>query len=369
MPAVTFVGSHAQLGGSEIYLQNLLSHLPDETIREVILLQDGPFKEVASGLGIPVRIIPTGRGLASALRPAVALRSRLRHTSPDVVHANGVKAAAVAGLAAIGTRIPVVWVKHDFTYDGTRARAIGRLCSKIVGVTGAVVETFGRSEKSTVVPTALPEHPSSDRVRARATLSGLCSAAEQTAFVGMVGRLHPIKGHLDLVEAAAKIAAGGRDVRVVMIGGAEWSIPEFGDRVRDRIAELDVGDRIFLLGHRDDARSLMSGFDIAVIPTTPREGGERGEGFSLVALELMALGVPIVAYDAGGLPEVVGECARLVPTGDTAALAGAIEALVDDETERARLGDCGRRRAADRFSVDEMVTRMLAVYREVGESS
>jgi glycosyltransferase involved in cell wall biosynthesis len=88
------------------------------------------------------------------------------------------------------------------------------------------------------------------------------------------------------------------------------------------------------------------------------------EGFPYVGLEAMAVGTPVVGYAHGGLPEMVGECGRLVPPGDRDALREAILELLRDPGLRERLADCARARVRTEFSLDRMVGAMKERYRE-----
>jgi glycosyltransferase involved in cell wall biosynthesis len=78
----------------------------------------------------------------------------------------------------------------------------------------------------------------------------------------------------------------------------------------------------------------------------------------------MTSGTPVVGYDAGALPEVVGACGRLVPPGDRAALARALADVLGDDELRGRLRDCGLARARETFSLARWVDGMRAAYRE-----
>jgi glycosyltransferase involved in cell wall biosynthesis len=117
------------------------------------------------------------------------------------------------------------------------------------------------------------------------------------------------------------------------------------------------------VGFLDDPRDVIGATDVVAFPT------ERslGEGFGLSALEAMAAAIPVVASDAGGLPELVldGETGLVVPGGGADGLAEALVRLAGDRSERARLGEAGLVRARERFSAEWMVTRTLAVYGEV----
>ncbi|HEY8927454.1 MAG TPA: N-acetyl-alpha-D-glucosaminyl L-malate synthase BshA [Polyangia bacterium] len=125
-------------------------------------------------------------------------------------------------------------------------------------------------------------------------------------------------------------------------------------------AELGVRDRVQLLGERVDLPSLLRASDLFLLPS-------ETESFGLAALEAMACGLPVVASDVGGLPEVVvhGETGFLAPVGDVAAMARHVARLLGDECERARFGAAARARVEAHFRPDPIVTRYETLYRTV----
>ena len=156
---VAFVSPFVIQGGAERYLSLLLDGLDREWITRITFLDDGPLVDELRQLGYPVEVLPTGAGPVSIARSALRLRRELRELRPDVVHGDGIKGALVSTLALVGTRIPVVWLKCDFSRDGWLARAVARRCVSIAAVSRAVTETFpaGALEKTTVVPLGLPD--------------------------------------------------------------------------------------------------------------------------------------------------------------------------------------------------------------------
>lgn len=167
----------------------------------------------------------------------------------------------------------------------------------------------------------------------------------------------PLKGLVFLIEAVAKLRTE-RDVRLVVIGR-----PKNGGRAKKAIARFGLEDAVRFESSVDWLRlvELYAESEVAVVPSLY-------EGFSLPAAEAMACGVPLVATNAGALPEVTGrdgESGLVVPPGDTEALAAATRRLLDDADLRARLGRAGRDRALERFSWTEAARATVAVYRDV----
>ena len=368
--AVTFVSSHAQRGGSERYLMTLLDGLGPEWIGDVIALQGGPFvDDAAVALERAVRVIPTGAGATAIARSAWRLRRDvLARGGSLVVHANGVKAALVCGLAAVGRRAPIVWVKHDFSFDGAVGRFIARRCALVVGVSAAVLESLPDSVEAEVVHSGLPA-PEFDESAARRRIRKALDLVEDERLVLLVGRAHPAKGQRELVEAAPAILEGVPAARFVLLGGVDETTPDYAERVRARISELGLRAAVTWVDFRSDVAEWIAAADVVVVPSVPDDRGMGREGFSLVALEAMAVGTPVAAYADGGVPEVLGDCGALAPAGDRAALAAAIIGLLQDDEARAALGRCGRARAGAHFGVDAMVEAMKNVYLRAARSA
>ena len=358
---VTFVISHALSGGSERYLELLLDHLESGWVHGIVSLQDGPFVARLRASGFEVEVVETGPRL-SMLPSALRLRRLLNREPPAVVHANGVKAALVAALAR--PRAPVVWVKHDFSWDGPLATLVARRCARVVGVSAAATATFhGRlRERVRVVHNGIPAIER-DRAMGRDAVEALIGAGGPVVI--LVGRLHPAKGQIELVEAAPQVLERRPDTRFLLLGGEDPYQLEYARRVRERIAELGLTQTVLSRPHHPDAPGVMAGCAVAVMPSVPDERGMGREGFGLVGLEAMTVGTPVIGYDGGALPEVLGDCALLVPEGDRARLAEGIAGLLGDPERRDRIADCGRRLARERFTIDSTVAGMRDCYVEV----
>lgn len=366
---VTFVSSGAKLGGEERYLELLLDGLGDEWIEEIVFLEHGPFEERLRARGHETRVEPTSRRATGIARSALRLRRALRSRPPSIVHANGVKGALVSALATIGGP-PFVWAKHDFSWDGPLARFVGARAQTVVAVSSLVGETFGprTRRKLRVVHNGMPAIPV-ERSSARRRLAEALAGPEPSVVVALAARLDPVKGHRELLAVAPALAEAVPGLRIAFMGGASPPLLGYETALREEIHALGLESVVSLLGHREDARELLAGAEIAVIPTVVDDRGRGREGFSYVALESMAVGTPVVAYGHGGLPEIVGDCARLVPPGDRTALRDALLELLGDESARGRMAECGRERVASRFSVERMVEEMKDVYRTAAKAA
>jgi glycosyltransferase involved in cell wall biosynthesis len=361
--AVTFVSSHARLGGEENYLLKLIEELGPGWTRNVICLEDAPFVERLRLEGIQTEVIPTGPRLGIA-PSAVKLRRALRRANPDVVHANGVKAAVVCAAALVGSRTPWIWLKHDFSWDGRLANLVAARATQVVGVSEAVTETFRGDirKKVHVVHNGLPElHV--DRERGRARLLSLLGD-DATEVVSLIARVDPTKGHRELIDILPDLLDARPGLHAAFIGAEHFPHLEFAEELRAEISERGLAQAATFVGFQDDAVELIAGSDIVAIPSTIGERGLGREGFPYAGLEAMAVGTPVVAYAHGGLPEMLGDCGRLVPPGDRGALRDGILDLLDVPGGYEQAAACGRARVQERFTLDGMVEAMRERYRE-----
>ncbi|MBI5231035.1 MAG: glycosyltransferase family 4 protein, partial [Coriobacteriales bacterium] len=159
-------------------------------------------------------------------------------------------------------------------------------------------------------------------------------------LVVCVARLEPVKGVEYLVRAMPTTSAG----TLVVVGDGSQAA-----RLREVAVALGVSDRVRFVGYDPSATRWLAAADVVAVPSL-------AEAFGLVPLEAMALGKPVVATNVGGLPEVVKNevTGLLVPPGDPAALADAIQTVITDADRAGRLGEAGRRRAATGFSAEAM---------------
>lgn len=353
------VSSHGQMGGSELYLARLLTALGDRVDPHVVVLQDGPFAAHLRDLGITTTVIPTGRraGIATG---AARLRTVLARERVDLVHANGVKAAAVASVALVGRPEPIVWVKHDHSWDGAPARLLSRRAARVVAVSRSVAAALDGVAGVTIVRTGV-EVGRVDKALLRAEIG----ANAQDPVLIAVGRLDPAKGFDVAVDVLAAVRRTHPRARLAIVGGPDASHSGVADELVRRAAGAGVGDAVHLLGPRPDAVSLVAGADVLLVTSRAidRRGAGR-EGFGLVAAEAVVVGTPVVGFADGATPEVVGAAGLLAPPGDTAGLANRVCRILDDGELRARLAAAARERAP-LFDVTRWADEIAAVYAEV----
>lgn len=185
---------------------------------------------------------------------------------------------------------------------------------------------------------------------------------EGAPSIAYVANLFPYKGHMDLVRATRKVADEFPAARIILVGRDAGAM----EAVRGEIGRLSLAGHVFLAGLRQDAAEIIAASTFAVHPS-------HEEGFSNVILEAMAAAKAVVATRVGGNPEAVtdGETGILVPPGDPESLAEAMLSLLRDPARASAMGEAGRRRAMERFSLERMTREIASLYEDVfagGES-
>jgi glycosyltransferase involved in cell wall biosynthesis len=170
--------------------------------------------------------------------------------------------------------------------------------------------------------------------------------------LGSVARMDPVKNFPAMLRAFARFHGQMPHSTLVLVGGG----PEF-ERLKALTRELGVAGAVLFTGSRNDARSLLPAFDVYVNSSVT-------EGLSVTILEAMAAGLPVIATNVGGTPEVVEDnrTGLLVPPKQEEALAAAFTRLEEDTALAYTLGRTGRRLMLQRFTVDRMVADYVRAY-------
>ncbi len=261
----------------------------------------------------------------------------------DVVHLHSSKAAALGrvAVATLGRRRPaVVFTPHYWSWlvGGRMAglyrwieRRLARRCDAIV----AVSEREASEGRRVLGPLGHLTLIHNGVDRARFSPEGARAERDLEApLVVLVGRLSEQKGQDLAIQALARLSNRTARLRLV---GAESAHGERA-RLQTLAASLGVADRIEWRGQVDDAAPELRAADVVIAPS-------RWEGMSLVYLEALACGTALVVADVFG-SEIVDGAGTIVPREDPSALAGAIDALLDDDAARRRLGEAARERSA-----------------------
>lgn len=177
-----------------------------------------------------------------------------------------------------------------------------------------------------------------------------------------VARLEPVKGHTFLLQACRLLSERGVDFHCRLIGDGPLRIA-----LEKEITRLGLDDKISLMGacSQDQVVETLSYSDIAVLTSVPTPRGEC-EGIPNVLKEAMAAGLPVIASEVGGIPELVedGRSGILVPPGDVEALSNALARLAGDAQLRQAIGHAGRRRIVAGFDLRSSTRQRASLFLE-----
>lgn len=365
-----FVIHYAQYGGPHNQALRLAEPLRERGWETVVLLpdEDGTGAERLRAAGVETLTVPLGRIRATRspgphLRLARNFRSDVSRIE-SVLESEGADLALIGGLhnsqAAFAARRAgraVVWQILDtnspIAFRRLAMSAVTRFADVIMSTGHEVARVhpgalaFGDRLVPYLPPVDVGEFaPDPERSAAARSELGL---GPGDLVVGTVNNLTPMKGHLTFIRAAAQLRQRRANVRFVLLGATHR--PDYTQKLLDEAESLglQVGRELLVVDPGSRVPQLAPALDLFWLTSEP-----RSEGIPTTVGEAMALGIPVVAANVGGVREIVqdGETGSLVPPRDPEAIVAASEPLLDDPELRRRFGEAARARAVAEFDLD-----------------
>jgi len=370
------------IGGGPRHVCDLVAGLDRERYDVAVAgAAEGYLAERLAELGVPLHPIRlANRPDAGAYRRCLEI---LAATRAQLLHTHGGTAGFTGRLAARRARLRTVHTYHGLHYLHFRGwrralyettdRLFAPRTDRIICVAESdlrLAERHGlvRPGRAAVVRNGIDAEPffaierragaggtgrEDERERGAATgADGDATGLGMGPVIGTIGRLHRQKGHRDLIAAAAIVVREEPACRFVIVGEGKERVA-----LELEIAAAGLAHHVTLAGRTHDAVAALASFDLFVLPSL-------WEGLPLTLLEAMAAGLPVVASDVDGIPEALGDppVGRLVPPRDPERLATALLELLRDRDAAARLGEAGRRRVREQFTLARMVRETQQVY-------
>jgi len=359
------------LGGSEGFLRRLVSRLPPDRFQfDVLQLahEIPPEKAMARSLGPSVRLHHSpvraiyGRDGIAAWR---YVRRLIRDGNYDVVQSQHEKSDLIAALLPQTSR-PYLRIsnRRDMGFHKSRKlrwlmRHLNRRFDRIIAPSAAILEALVREDgvdpdRCLCIRNGVDTErfaPADDQ--RRSALRTQLGFTADHLVIGCAARFWAVKRHTDLIQAFADVHAREPRARLALIGDG----PERPE-IERLIAKLGLGDCVSILGARTDVDHILPALDVFALVSS-------SEGLSNAILEAQACGLPVVATNVGGNPELVDQDnGVLVPAHDPQAVAEAILALLGDSALRARMGTKARARVQQEHSLAAMLRVYEAMYVE-----
>ncbi len=380
MTNVLFVDHTANLGGGELCLLDL-ARLHRSNCR-VILLADGPLHKRLVEHGITTKILKSSPALhqvrkkvkvSSILKALTGIFADARTLAAeakdcDLIWANTHKAFVVSALSTIFLPKPVVYHLHDlldpshFSFwnrKGVVLLANYFACSVVANSQATARSFIASGGKKTLLQTLYNGFEFQESRKPDRLLENFQEdfGEGQHFIVGLFSRLTSWKGQHILLQALASLPPR---FCALVVGDALFAEDEeYVRRLHQQVKSLGLQERVRFLGFRENAWELMASCDVLVHCSV------LAEPFGRVVVEGMATGKPVVAVDAGGVPEIIEDSRTglLIPPGDAEALAEALQRLEANPTWAKVLGEAGRKGVTDRFSLEATSVRMNQILR------
>jgi glycosyltransferase involved in cell wall biosynthesis len=358
-------------GGAERLLADYLPRLARLGVEPtVVTMQDREGNPIAAEIeaaGVPVANL----GIRRLREPGALARVAevIERTAPDLVHTQLEFSNILGTLAAHRLGVPAVATIHTidrprgWSRDAARYRLMAWILrsrgSRVISVSRSARDHFiGRSKArrdrvvtlhSGIELSRFSPGVATNRSAARAEL-GIAADASVAMTVAV---LRPEKGIADMVDALPAVVPFHPSTHYVVVGNGSQR-PNL-ERI---VAGLGLEDRVLFTGARSDIPRLLAAADVFVLPS-------HTEALPTVLIEAMAAGLPVVATEVGGIPEMVdrGSSALLVPPHSPAMLADAVCRLFSSPIQSAAMGRAGRRIASERFDLDRQAARLVDEYR------
>jgi glycosyltransferase involved in cell wall biosynthesis len=367
-------------GGGERVLHDLLRGM-NERFRVLLAVPQEEaldlqlFRGVVAELFPLASLVPGGRdsgrrilGTAWSLLRLNLQMLRLLMTNPvDLLYVNSIYALHFSALPAALLGKPLIYHEHNLASQRRRSlwhlafRPLLKLTGRAVAIAGAVrdelVEAGMERERITVVHNWVAEWGGA------ASGGGAPGFDSQGHYcLGQIANLLRWKGHDTVLRALPLMLAAVPHLRFFVFG--RLSDENYLADLRKLCSQLGVEEQVTFLGFRDDIRVVLPTLDCLVLAS------DR-EPFGLVLVEAMLAGVPVVASDAGGVPEIVrdGVDGLLFPPGDYQALAERVIALARDQELTLRLTAAAKQRAAESFSMAGQIGKIVAVVEQVAQQA
>lgn len=352
------------LAGAPRHLLSLLENFDYKKFSLFVIAPPGPLAGEIRGLKKNIDLETVSMNSKLDLGAIRKIKSQIKKIKPDIIHVHGTRAGSLGRLAAIGFKVPVIYTEHLWTKNyklpsrlAHRIQLIGlwfldMFTTLNIAVSQAVKDfmvdnQISRDEKVIVIFNAIS--PSKKQAK---IFEG------KEVVIGSVGTLNLQKGMQYLIAAMPQVLKEFPKVRLEIVGEGP-----FRKNLEKQIKKMKLGGAIHLTGFIKDIEEKLADFDLYVQPSL-------SESFGLAIIQAMSLGLPVIATNAGGIPEIVttGKTGILVEPAKPKALADAILKLLRDPKKAKELAKLAAQDVKIKFNLEDMVKETEKVYETLAQS-
>jgi glycosyltransferase involved in cell wall biosynthesis len=346
------------VGGGEHSFFDVISRIGHSFSPLVIVPEKGILTEMFFKKNIPTKMIPLSKLrpwlVPSILKSVRCMKKTVKTENASLIYANGSKPAFYGGIAGRACKIPLIWhcriAERDYKLDSV----LSRLSDIIIVNSHATAKRFSEKiqHKIRVI------HNGIDTQWLKAGICREQVKVPDSRILLVVARVSKWKRHDLALSAFEEIAGGYPDLHLVIIGAKDSFENEWWNYLQKRTVDSPYAARIHWVGYVEDVRPWYRAASILLLPS-------ENEPFGRVLIEAMAYGVPIVATNGGGVPEIVrnGKDGILVPTGQSHKMASSIRRILDDGVTKSKMSRSGQERAKE-FSLESHIKSIVCAFEE-----
>ena len=373
---IIYVITKSNWGGAQRYVYDLATSLPKDLFDVLVVLGGkGALKENLEKAGvrtISLSSMERDISLKKEFLSLVALWRIFKEEKADIVHLNSSKAGGLGALVARVAGVKkIIFTAHGWAFNEERpplqkkiiyllAIATVALSHKTIAVSRKVKEQIRNkylvTKKIVLIHNGLGKIDFIERETAKNYLASLIPTEyrekiKKTSWIGTIGELHKIKGQKYALEAIRRLGKESDTSFLIMGEGEERK------NLEKEIAEKGLNDKVFLLGNVQQASKYLKAFDVFILPSL-------SEGLAYVVLEAGSAGLPVIASDVGGLPEIImnNVSGTLVPPKDPGSIARDIKIYLEDATISKKHSEILQENVLTKFSIEKMIEETIAVY-------
>jgi len=365
-------------GGASIGTLHLVQKLPSRGFESTIICgrqssNEGDLLLNAANGGFETIIVPElvrEVDLVMDIRAFCALIREFKRKKFDIVHTHGSKAGAIGRLAAGVCGVPIIlYTVHGWGLKAggllvrvlfrTVERALARMTTALLFQTAsdkdeAFQYKIGKKSQYYLIGNGIDLRPFIDYDVKAANRIRRSLGLESKKVIGTVGRVSAQKNPAGFLDIARKMVEKNEGIVFIFAGGGEML-----DEMRNVVNDARLERKILFLGVRNDIPELVANFDIFILPSL-------WEGMPRSVIEAMVLSKPVIAYDIGGIREIIDNKVNgiVVPINDSVQMCRMIEYLLDHKAVSKKLGTYAAK-AARQYDFKEVVSRVEQIYRKL----
>lgn len=371
---ILYIITKANFGGAQRYVYELATAMQAAGyIVEVAAGGSGELTERLNADGIKthtVRGLTRDVGIFRELIALYSLYKIVKGFSPDIVHLNSGKAGGIGAVAARVAKVPkIVFTAHGWSFLESRPwwwKTLTWISSFFTALLSHQIIVVSKNDrrqsrflciesKSSVIYTGVPDFTTLPRTEAREHLFSpeLIATHSQDVWLVTHGEINHNKNHTVAIDAVAEFNSENRTKIFYTIIGEGELLPE----IKEQVALRGLSEYVHFTGQVTDPRQYLEAFDMYLIPS-------RKEGLPYALLEAGAVGLPAIASEVGGIPEVVehGVSGILTSPDNHISIVVAFSELIQNPDLRTDYADNLKAHIQNRFNLEKMVTKTKTVY-------